>query len=295
MIADAGADDFYTALIDVDKIDDRTFEAISRIVDGEDPTVVRKSFLGGVEEYDKAIAAVIPNIASLLSSMRAADDNRKRKHHAEKDREASWRSVMMKTGAVPEAPDSAPFGAFAFPQHRVGNLPPEPDTDIESNAYEAIDSHFNYGSGGIQGDVAQALMLCLQNGWYADVLQPPKHDTIYRGLRVSLDWIEEHVPDYDGALVGESKRPLMYRSRESSSSWSVDENIAWQWAGRRNLPGVVLVARTSDNRFNMLDGSRLYKTLPRLARYSSESEVVGLGDVKCIGVKWRVPNTRSFK
>jgi hypothetical protein len=279
LIGSVDVDDFYTALIDA-RIDQDVYDAVSAIADGKDFDSIRNSFKKGKKLFDSMMEDALTELEKQLEGLAVANQIRNAKVEKEEERIKAWRDDMNNRNISPEAPEGSPLGLFAFPNDRVNRLPPEPDTDVEKELYKKLDSHFNYGGGGISGG--------LSNGLYTSVYKRPQPAIVYRGMQVEKSWLEENVPGYDGSDDGEVNAVFKYNSRNNSSSWSYSEDVARRWAGKN---GVVLVARTGDNIGNMLDGEQLYSQIPRFERYRSEMEVVGLDDIVCFAAKWSLRKT----
>ena len=193
-----------------------------------------------------------------------------------------------------EAPEDAVFGMFAFPDHRSEKLPAEPDTPQETSVLKGLINRIKH-SGDLESADADSVRQCLSNGWYDKVFRRPEPGSVlYRGIRITPEALEKHVADFDGSTEGESNRTYDYNNGEKySSSWSYSEREAWRWANPRMLgAGLLFVLQSDDNPDDLLDLSGVYSRLPLFDEYKYEKEVMGLGRLKCSGLKWKLSTKR---
>lgn len=256
------------------------FDQITALYDGT-LTVddARTAYDGGERAWDDDVMRLIAVAEKNEDVSREHAAHRAKARDAENDRRSRWRDDMIARRVQPEAPFDAPMGAFLFADQRP-QLPPEPDTELEARLYDAIDSHFNF-AGEIPPELAAELKECLRRGWYKRMLRRPKRGTVYRGLRVGREWLEKHVDGWTGELTGSERGRILYEPAvRYSTSWSIDLRTAQLWGN------VILVASTRSNPLSFIDGEQLY-TLPRMSRYRTEREVIGLGTIKCREIRWK--------
>lgn len=90
-----------------------------------------------------------------------------------------------------EAPDGAILGNYAFANVR-DDVPPEVNTTVEDELEQELTTHF-VNNMHMSSKSGRALKASLENGWYEKILPEPKRATVYRGLRVSEEWMIKNI------------------------------------------------------------------------------------------------------
>lgn len=201
----------------------------------------------------------------------------------------------------PEAPETAPFGRWAWASHRSGlpNEPEEsePDTELERTVFLQIRKHFASDREGLPKDTAELLASCVEQGWYQPVLHPPPYATLYRGLRITqADVLAKLVGDGappEGALDFEEPKPLFMVDKDGnpdngySSSWTAQKKITRDFSGdgKRGW-AVTLFADTAANPNRFLAGPGGLYNVNGLSRWHLEKETVGLEPILVRRIEW---------
>lgn len=190
----------------------------------------------------------------------------------------------------PEAPKSAPFGEYAWPSHRKG-LPKEEDTELEKQVYKDIKNHFASKHVGLPKFTVRLLVKILSNEWYQTVLHPPKHDILYRGLKLSRKELsnligKEDFDDEDSIKWNDS----VESTNGHSSSWTYKKNVSKDFSGNYGKAkqgfAVTLVAKTKDNPNRFLAGPGGLYDVEGLSRWHLEKETVGLEPIQIEKIEW---------
>ena len=87
--------------------------------------------------------------------------------------------------------DSA-LGKWVWPSALGPTAPDEPDTDIEEKMYQQLHNHFG-AIAPLSDEAITAVQQILDSGEYSDVFSRCDSGRMYRGMRVSLSWLEEHL------------------------------------------------------------------------------------------------------
>lgn len=190
----------------------------------------------------------------------------------------------------PEAPKSAPFGEYAWPSHRKG-LPKEADTELEKQTYKDIKNHFASKHIGLPKVTVRLLMKILSHEWYSEVLHPPKHETLYRGLKLSrkelADLIDQKEFDDKGSVKWDDS---VKSTNGHSSSWTYKKNVSKDFSGNYGKAkqgfAVTLVAKVKDNPNRFLAGPGGLYDVDGLSRWHLEKETVGLEPIQIEKIEW---------
>lgn len=190
----------------------------------------------------------------------------------------------------PEAPKSAPFGEYAWPNHRKG-LPKEEDTKLEKQVYQDIRSHFASKHIGLPKFTVRLLMKILSKGWYSEVLHPPKHETLYRGLKLSRKDLARLINKEDfednGSLQWDDSVKV---PNGHSTSWTYRKIISKDFSGNYGKAkqgfAVTLIAKVKDNPDRFLAGPGGLYDVDGLSRWHLEKETVGLEPIQIDKIEW---------
>ena len=196
----------------------------------------------------------------------------------------------------PAAPADAPLQRWAFSPQRVGNVPREPNTALETRIVRALKAHFNRNVP-VPGELVRTMIDLIDGGLYTDILQkPPAGVTLYRGLDASDDFIRSLGLDPDGDPSGRHDVRIRIEPgrKGRSSSWSYDLAIAELFAGSGDYStggrwAVVLIAGADDNPSGFLDGESFLNSLSTFSGENrpmrDESECIGIGEILISGVE----------
>jgi len=196
--------------------------------------------------------------------------------------------------AKPEVPEedvsSAPWGKFAFAVDRLEDVPEEPDTEEERDAFNGINAHVNDNTP-IPADTNNSIRNVLKKkSWYKEIIKEPQQEYVYRGMVVSKSWLLAAGIDPEKD-EGSSKKSFTYSSRRpgTSSSWSVDAGEAKKFtasAGSFDY-SVLMVAKISENEDKFIVGDDGFYKLNSTKSYKFEKEAIALGDVEVMKVYWK--------
>ena len=196
----------------------------------------------------------------------------------------------------PAAPADAPFQRWAFSPQRMGEVPREPNTALETQIIRALKGHFIRNIP-VPGDLVRTMIDLIDGGLYTDILQkPPAGATLYRGLDAGDDFIRSLGLDPDGDPSGQHDVQIRIETgrKGRSSSWSYDPAIAELFAGSGDFStggrwAVVLIARADDNPSGFLDGESFLNSLSTFSGENrpmrDESECIGVGSILLSGVE----------
>jgi hypothetical protein len=190
----------------------------------------------------------------------------------------------------PEAPKSAPFGEYAWASHRHG-LPEEPDTELEKQTYKDIRNHFASKHVGLPKLTVRLLVKILAKEWYQEVLHPPKHETLYRGLKLSRKELADLLDQEDFEDSGSIKwgKPVKVYNGHSTS-WTYKKTISKDFSGdygkAKNGFAVTLIAKVKSNPNRFLAGPGGLYDVDGLSRWHLEKETVGLEPIEIEKIEW---------
>ena len=197
---------------------------------------------------------------------------------------------------IPAAPTDAPFQRWAFSPQRVGAVPREPNTALETRIIRALTGHF-IRNVPLPADLARLMIDLIDGGLYTDILMKPEPGaTLYRGLDAGDGFIRALGLDPEGEIEGDHAVRLRIDPGNPgrASSWTTDPSIASLFAGSGDFSrggrwAVVLQARASDNPGSFLDGEVFLAGLSTFSGENrpmrDESECIGVGDILISGVE----------
>lgn len=192
---------------------------------------------------------------------------------------------------APEAPVGAPFGRYAFAEHR-NDVPDEKDTKIEKETYKSIMDQTQEDVR-VPKHVCSTLVHCLKSGFYRSVLREPTSEYAYRGLTMSaedlsstagipIEVIKSQSVARNGLYVAEDGRPWATRRGISMPFAAGDTNYNIHSEGMLHVLFRALVA---NNNGMFLDLPPFHDGVGKHGD-SYEGEIIGLGDVKYDIVVW---------
>lgn len=194
-----------------------------------------------------------------------------------------------------EAPEDSPLGRFAFPKYRRG-LPPEPDTPLEVKLFNALEDHVVRNSK-LNAKEAMWIEDLLAKGLYPSVFSPPDSSEVFRGMKVSRQWLAKFLGVAGAAQVpksGEREVDTVFKPKNGGgSSWTMDDAISNRFSTKRSVlktPGsvsVTLCAKVADNPNKFVTGPGHLYQLDYIAGFSDEAEVIGLGDINVYKIVWK--------
>jgi hypothetical protein len=193
---------------------------------------------------------------------------------------------------IKEETQSDPLGKYAFPNERLPDfkVPEEIDTKIEKQLIGNIDDHFS-GDEKLSKKSIKLVQSFLKNGLYSDVFKEPDCEKVYRGMGVSLGWLQLLLKTFKVPDKGKIKVKFLYKPLKDrgGSSWSTSESFAQNWAlDICHDVAITLIANVSDNKQKFAIGENgLYK-LRDPAFYKNQQEAVGLGTIKVSEIEWIV-------
>lgn len=197
---------------------------------------------------------------------------------------------------IPAAPTDAPFQRWAFSPQRVGAVPREPNTALETRIIRALTGHF-IRNVPVPSELVRTMIDLIDQGLYTDILQKPDPGAIlYRGLDAGDDFIRSLGLDPDGDPSGRHDVRIRIEPgrKDRSSSWSYDPAIAELFAGSGDFStggrwAVVLIAQADDNPRGFLDGESFLNSLSTFSGENrpvrDESECIGVGSILLSGVE----------
>jgi hypothetical protein len=198
----------------------------------------------------------------------------------------------LRNNVNPEASKDDAFEEFAFADERYGQVPSEPDNELEKKLYKALEDHFNDNIA-LSPENAKQIQKILKSGKYSSVIHGPKQDIIYRGMAVPEQWIKTALK-----LKKKDKLPLAGRMEASftfkprpglgATSWTIYQETAVNFASDSAEDYmIVMVAEVADNKdkFIMSDDG-LYR-IDKLDLHADEHEVVALGNIKVSKIAWK--------
>lgn len=161
------------------------------------------------------------------------------------------------------------LGRWAWPTASKGDLPEEPDTEIEKKLYQQLHKYFATSSYRVKGEApldaesVKAIQQIIAAGDYPVAFQRVEGSTAMRGMRVKYSWIKKYVPQALEQLPEEGRggdwnpevpADFDYISKGkygSVSSWTNDFKVArsftTQWS--KDTVPIILHADTSSGYF----------------------------------------------
>ena len=211
-----------------------------------------------------------------------------------KKKSSDAKTEKSKKSKVPvEAPDDAILGNYAFANVRPG-IPPEVNTKVEDELEQELTTHF-VNNMHMSSKSGRALKTSLENDWYEKILSEPKRATVYRGLRVSEEWMVENIGDdwrkqFDETKEGRLKtnnmvlRPNTGNASSAVTSWTNSIKMAREFAfgpasGGSDL-AVVCCAAIKDNPNQFIDSAAGLYGIKGHDEFADEQEVLGIGSIK---------------
>ena len=99
------------------------------------------------------------------------------------------------------------LGKWVWPTAMGGDTSDEQDTDIEEMLYQQLHNHFG-AIAPLSDEAIAAVQQILDSGEYSDVFSRCKKGRMYRGMRVTLSWLEDHAPEALEGLPVTMKDPI---------------------------------------------------------------------------------------
>ena len=211
-----------------------------------------------------------------------------------KKKSSDAKTEKSKKSKVPvEAPDDAILGNYAFANSRKG-VPPEVNTEVEDELEQELTTHF-VNNMHMSSKSGRALKTSLENDWYEKILSEPKRATVYRGLRVSEEWMVENIGDdwrkqFDETKEGRLKtnnmvlRPITGNASSAVTSWTNSIKTAREFAFGPSSGGsdlaVVCCAAIKDNPNQFIDSAAGLYGIKGHDEFADEQEVLGIGSIK---------------
>ena len=185
-----------------------------------------------------------------------------------------------------EAPADAPLGRIAFPTLR-DDVPFEKNTPVETNLQSAIYAHIIHNKP-IRLNDAVLIKDFIQRNFYSNIFGEPNVDIVYRGMAVTDDYIANILGAYKVKPNGEEEVDWDFTPLSQTSSWTIDDEVAIdEFSGKtdRNNISLLMAAKVDENSGKFVDFSKLYK-MKSFQDYSTEQEVVGVGNIKIFKIWW---------
>ena len=194
-----------------------------------------------------------------------------------------------------EAPDDAILGNYAFANVRPG-IPPEVNTEVEDELEQELTTHF-VNNMHMSSKSGRALKTSLEKKWYEKILAEPKQATVYRGLRVSEEWMIKNIGEdwrerFDETKTGRLKTNNMILrpgvgagSFEAAvTSWTNSIKTAREFAfgpaSDDAVFAVVCCAAIKDNPNQFIDAAAGLYDIKGHKDFADEKEVLGIGSIK---------------
>jgi hypothetical protein len=187
----------------------------------------------------------------------------------------------------PEAPDTAPLQKYAFADQRP-DVPDEPNTSDEEQLFADLKRHFN-DNVPVDKKSSQEIKGFLNNDMYGTVFHAPDVKMVYRGMAVDEKWLKSALNVDQIEDKGERQATFTFtpREHEGASSWTLSKDVADDFAQDSSMPySVILAANISDNPDKFVTGPDGLYDVNGLNNFTTEQEVISLGDVKVAGIKW---------
>lgn len=199
----------------------------------------------------------------------------------------------LRSNMKPEASKDDPFEEFAFAEERYGQVPNEPDNELEKRLYKALVDHFNEGII-LPLDDAMQLQDILKSGKYSSVIHGPSQDIayVYRGMDVTEEWMRSALKLKENdklPLLGRMKASFTFKPRLGASSWTSNEKIAFDFIESENPENyqIIMLAEISKNPFGFIAGDDGLYRIGDLDRHANEHEIVALGHTNVSMIAWR--------
>lgn len=198
---------------------------------------------------------------------------------------------------------TSPLGRFAFPMQRrssggygskkVKGLPSEPNTKLEDELYDSIESHVS-DNDPMALKPATAFRSLLKRGLYGDVIKEPSTANVYRGMSVSAKWLAAVLKLKDPKKVpdrGKVAKGFRFVPRKgASTSWSVDKKVAQKFSteggGSDTDFAMIMVAPLDENPARFLAGPDGFYKLDGPSGFKDEKETTALGPIKVTHIEW---------
>ena len=211
-----------------------------------------------------------------------------------KKKSSDAKTEKSKKSKVPvEAPDDAILGNYAFANVRPG-VPPEVNTKVEDELEQELTTHF-VNNMHMSAKSGRALKTSLENDWYEKILSEPKRATVYRGLRVSEEWMIKNIGEnwrkqFDETKEGRLKtnnivlRPITGNASSAVTSWTNSIKTAREFAFGPSSDdavfAVVCCAAIKDNPNQFIDSAAGLYGIKGHDEFADEQEVLGIGSIK---------------
>ena len=211
-----------------------------------------------------------------------------------KKKSSDAKTEKSKKSKVPvEAPDDAILGNYAFANVRPG-IPPEVNTKVEDELEQELTTHF-VNNMHMSAKSGRALKTSLENDWYEKILSEPKRATVYRGLRVSEEWMIKNIGEnwrkqFDETKEGRLKtnnmvlRPITGNASSAVTSWTNSIKTAREFAFGPSSDdavfAVVCCAAIKDNPNQFIDSAAGLYGIKGHDEFADEQEVLGIGSIK---------------
>lgn len=195
-----------------------------------------------------------------------------------------------------EAPQSAPFGEYAWAPHREDVKGKEPDNELEKTIYKQLQKHFgdyNNKRTGLPKITTEFLYLLMEKGWYKEILHSPPYKTLYRGLHFKT---EEELAEFLGKPFDDVKDSGSINLKPPQSfpvqngwttSWSFKKKITKDFSeAKKKGFAVTLIADAKDNPNRFIAGPGGLYDVYGLSMYHLEKETVGLEPILVRKIEW---------
>jgi len=198
-----------------------------------------------------------------------------------------------------EAPDDAILGNYAFADMRPG-VPPEVNTAVEDDLEQELTTHF-VNNAHMSAKSGQALKTSLENDWYEKILSEPEQTIVYRGIKVSEEWMANNIGENWKKQFAKAKgqlkinmvlRPDVGSTSSAVTSWTKNINTAKSFSKGAmksfnpdtdyniQYSRLVFCAAIKDNPNQFIDSAAGLYGIPEFGRYADEQEVLGIGSIK---------------
>jgi len=181
------------------------------------------------------------------------------------------------------------LGKIVFSKNRLDDVPKdEEDTPIERELYSALEQYVNENEP-LPDHHTNQIKDILQSGNYSKLFkEPPGGVVVYRGMSVNSDWLSDalKLPKEKIPKSGEKEGSFAYTHyKGEASSWTLSEEETKRFTNRFSQWGVVIHARTSENKLKFLDLSGIYNVDPMYSM-KREEECIGLGPIEAFKFSW---------
>ena len=206
------------------------------------------------------------------------------------------------------------LGKWPWPTASRGDLPDEPDTEIEKKLYQQLHKHFATSSYRVKGgppldaESVKAIQQIIAAGDYPTTFERVEGSTAMRGMRVKYSWVKKYVPQaldqlpeegHGGDWNAEVPVDFNYTSKGkygAVSSWTNDFKVArsftTQWS--KDTTPIILHADTSSGFFMSTTSFSSYKDGIYKDEYGieklnpqgrGEKEILLFGNCKIVAVQ----------